>query len=148
MEQSSLLSGSFVLSDSLPFLKWLDLQGLESSMRKTADELDMLVDRWVQEHRGRRASGEAPSTSPDFMDIMLSILENAQLTTYDPDTIIKATCLILIQAGTDTTAVALTWALSLLLNNRDWLKKLIKLVYNMGTLEIAHAVVPLNLPLY
>ncbi|XP_068656603.1 xanthotoxin 5-hydroxylase CYP82C4-like [Aristolochia californica] len=124
MEQSSLLSGSFVLSDSLPFLKWLDLQGLESSMRKTADELDALVERWVQEHRARRLSGEAQST-PDFMDVMISILENAQLTTYDPDTIIKATCLILVQAGTDTTAVALTWALSLLLNNRRVLKKVL-----------------------
>ncbi|KAG9440373.1 hypothetical protein H6P81_020538 [Aristolochia fimbriata] len=128
MELSSLLSGSFVLSDSLPFLKWLDLQGLQSSMRKTTEELDKLVDRWVHEHRARRAlSGEAPSTtSPDFMDVMISILDNAQLTTYDPDTIIKATCMILIQAGTDTTAVALTWALSLLLNHRDWLKKVQK----------------------
>ncbi|GAY40585.1 hypothetical protein CUMW_053090 [Citrus unshiu] len=46
-----------------------------------------------------------------------------QLPDRDADTVIKAICLTLIVAATDTTAVTLTWAIALLLNNPDVLKK-------------------------
>ncbi|KAG2666466.1 hypothetical protein I3760_15G061700 [Carya illinoinensis] len=58
------------------------------------------------------------------MDVMLSIVkDNTEITNFDADTITKATCLNLILGGSDTTAVTMTWALSLLLNNREALKK-------------------------
>jgi len=57
------------------------------------------------------------------MDVMLSTLEGTDLAGYDADTINKATCLNLILGGADTTSGMLTWALSLLLNNRHVLNK-------------------------
>ncbi|RVX14905.1 Cytochrome P450 82A3 [Vitis vinifera] len=45
------------------------------------------------------------------------------ITDYDADTINKATALILIGGGTDTTSATLTWVISLLLNNPDVLRK-------------------------
>ncbi|CBI19607.3 unnamed protein product, partial [Vitis vinifera] len=57
------------------------------------------------------------------MDVMLSILGATDPNGYDADTINKATSLILIAGGTDTTSVTLTWAISLLLNNPHVLRK-------------------------
>uniref|UniRef100_A0A803PF52 Cytochrome P450 n=1 Tax=Cannabis sativa TaxID=3483 RepID=A0A803PF52_CANSA len=62
-------------------------------------------------------------TEKDFMDVMLNILDGANVDGVDADTINKATCLNLMLAGSDTTMIALTWALSLLLNNPNKLQK-------------------------
>ncbi|XP_016733282.1 cytochrome P450 82C3 [Gossypium hirsutum] len=55
------------------------------------------------------------------MGVMLSILRDAE--EHDADTINKAVSLALIFAAEDTTSITMTWALSLLLNNRDALNK-------------------------
>ncbi|XP_077224549.1 cytochrome P450 CYP82D47-like [Tasmannia lanceolata] len=115
------LCGVFVLSDLLPLMKWIDIQGVKKAMKRTAESLDSIVVGWIEEHRWRRKSED--NSGHDFIDVMLSILENVQLPGYDTDTIIKATSLALILAGTDTTSVTLTWVLSLLLNNPRVLKK-------------------------
>ncbi|KAK6256672.1 hypothetical protein QUC31_000131 [Theobroma cacao] len=117
------LTGTFTVGDSLPFLRWLDLGGHEKAMKKTAKELDHILEEWLEEHKQKRNSGNAESEH-DFMGMMLSLLNDAaELPSYDADTINKATCLSLILAASDTTMVTLTWALSLLLNNRNALKK-------------------------
>ncbi|KAJ4701845.1 Cytochrome P450 [Melia azedarach] len=117
------LSGKFVVSDALPFLRWLDIGGDEKSMKKTAKELDIVVQGWLEEHKRKRDSSEV-TEEEDFMDVMLSVLDDAeQFHGRDADTVIKATCLALVLAGADTTTVTLTWVLSLLLNHRDVLKK-------------------------
>ncbi|KAG9440791.1 hypothetical protein H6P81_020956 [Aristolochia fimbriata] len=117
------LTGVFVASDAVPFMKWFDLGGHVRAMKKAAAEMDAVVARWVEEHRRERSSGDRREEE-DFTHVLLSILEDAQITTYSPDTIIKATCLAVILGGTDTTAVTLTWALALLLNNPRVLTKL------------------------
>ncbi|PKI39118.1 hypothetical protein CRG98_040494 [Punica granatum] len=121
------LIGRFVVSDGLPFLRWLDLGGHEKAMKKTAKELDLVVQQWLDEHKARRnLDGEAGAvkSEQDFMDVLLSNLDgNAEISSYDSDTINKAMCLAMILAGTDTTTVTMTWATSLLLNNKETLKK-------------------------
>ncbi|XP_058069218.1 cytochrome P450 CYP82D47-like [Magnolia sinica] len=124
MKQSSYLNGVFVVSDALPFLKWMDLQGHVRAMKRTAKELDSLLSRWLDDHRRRmRSDGGDDVGEQDFMDAMLTVLERDPISSYDTDTIIKATTLILIAAGSDSTVVTLTWAISLLLNNRHSLKR-------------------------
>ncbi|XP_023894904.1 cytochrome P450 CYP82D47 [Quercus suber] len=113
--------GLFVVSDAIPDLRWLDLGGHEKAMKRTAKEIDNILREWLEEHKRKRASGE--TKEQDFMDVMLSVTDGADLGGYDPDTVNKATCLNLIAGGNDTTAVTLTWATSLLLNNRHVLKK-------------------------
>ncbi|XWS14637.1 hypothetical protein CRYUN_Cryun35bG0026300 [Craigia yunnanensis] len=118
------LTGTFTVADSLPILRWLDLGGHEKAMKKTAKELDQILEECLEEHRQKRNSGKSDGEHDDFMDMMLSLLEDAgELTSYDADTINKATCLAIILGGTDTTMVTITWALSLLLNHRDVMKK-------------------------
>ncbi|XP_058735447.1 cytochrome P450 CYP82D47-like [Vicia villosa] len=117
------LSGSFVVSDAIPYLRWLDLDGKEKEMKKIAKELDEFVRVCLDQHKRDRkpAGGEL-----DFMDVLLSTIDDQDLDGRDSDTTVKATCLTLILAGTDTTAGTLTWTLSLLLNNREVLNKAIQ----------------------
>ncbi|KAK9947151.1 hypothetical protein M0R45_012585 [Rubus argutus] len=120
------LAGEFVVADAVPFLRWFDLGGHEKAMKKTAKELDHGLERWLEEHKRKRNSATSTFEPDDFMDMMLSLLDDSVLefrgyTTAD--TINKATCLALILGGTDTTTVTLTWALSLLVNNREALEK-------------------------
>ncbi|KAK2660429.1 hypothetical protein Ddye_006962 [Dipteronia dyeriana] len=124
MKSFSELSGKFLVSDALPFLRWLDIGGDEKSMRKTAKELDIVVQGCLEDHKKKRASGEVKDDE-DFMDVMMTILrDDRQLFPgRDADTVNKATCLAMILAATDTTTVTLTWALTLLLNHRSILRK-------------------------
>ncbi|XP_059445282.1 cytochrome P450 CYP82D47-like [Corylus avellana] len=120
------LMGTFVAADALPYLRWLDLGGYEKAMKRTAKDLDQALNGWLEEHKQRKVSGDqANKEHQDFMDVMLSTVtdDDQEISNYDADTITKATCLALILGGTDTTTVTLTWALSLLLNNREALKK-------------------------
>ncbi|KAI9161433.1 hypothetical protein LWI28_017387 [Acer negundo] len=121
------LGGIFVLRDAVPYLGWLDLGGYEKAMKKTAKELDSLGQEWLEEHRRKRELSGEPDANDhqeqDFMDVLLSVVDGANLPGYDADTIIKATTTTIIIGGTDTTTVNLSWTLSLLLNNRYTLEK-------------------------
>ncbi|XP_060199540.1 cytochrome P450 CYP82D47-like [Lycium barbarum] len=118
------LLGAFVVADFLPYLRWLDIGGHEKAMKEVAKEIDFVVEEWLAEHkRKRETDGIKSGEEEDFMDVMLSICENRDMHGFDADTAIKATCMALLSAGTDTTIVTLTWTLSLLLNNYEVLKK-------------------------
>ncbi|KAL9323379.1 hypothetical protein ACSQ67_008236 [Phaseolus vulgaris] len=110
LEEFMNLMGTFTVADGVPCLRWFDFGGYEKAMKATAKEMDKLLSEWLEEHREKKGDG-------DFMDVMISALNGAQLEGFDADTICKATSLELILGGTDTAAVTLTWALSLLLRN-------------------------------
>ncbi|KAK1427371.1 hypothetical protein QVD17_16054 [Tagetes erecta] len=121
------LSGVFVVSDTIPFLWWLDLRGYEKQMKKTAKDLDLVLGGWLNEHRQKRKLELERNENEvkDFIDVMLSLEDEGQLPDMenDSDTIIKSTCLGMILGG-NTTAGTVNWAISLLLNHPDVLKKL------------------------
>ncbi|XP_042496917.1 cytochrome P450 CYP82D47-like [Macadamia integrifolia] len=118
--------GVSVASDVLPkFLSWLDWDGQQRAMKKTAKAMDVLAESWLQDHRQKRVSGKtSDGDEQDFIDVMLSTLEeDAQLYDHDRDSVVKSTVLNLILAATDTTSLTLSWLLSLLLNNKKVLTK-------------------------
>ncbi|KAG5065236.1 hypothetical protein AAZX31_04G034900 [Glycine max] len=117
------LTGLFVVGDAIPFLGWLDLGGEVKEMKKTAIEMDNIVSEWLEEHKQQITDSGDTKTEQDFIDVLLFVLKGVDLAGYDFDTVIKATCTMLIAGATDTTAVTMTWALSLLLNNHHALKK-------------------------
>nr|GEZ45205.1 cytochrome P450 CYP82D47-like [Tanacetum cinerariifolium] len=114
--------GQFVMGDALPFLGWLDIGGYEKTMKRVARDIDSMVGKWLDEHRQKKTSGDVTDVK-DFIDVLLLVIKVDDLAEYDVDTVIKATCTSLIVSSADTTTVMLTWALSLLLNNRNVLKK-------------------------
>nr|GMD75964.1 cytochrome P450 CYP82D47-like [Ipomoea batatas] len=115
------LFGETLVSDFIPWLRWMDLGGYEKAMKKTAEEMDCAADRWLKEHRTKR--NLKSKEEEDFMDAMLSLFDAPSNQThpfgFDTDVIIKSTCLNLLLGATDTTTITLTWALSLVLNNYD-----------------------------
>lgn len=87
----------FIVGDAIPFLRWLDLGGYEKEMKKTGKKIDDVLQRWLDEHKEKKNSGEATVAEKDFMDVMLEILDdgtNEVLNFFDADTINKATCLV------------------------------------------------------
>ncbi|XP_051141148.1 cytochrome P450 CYP82D47-like [Andrographis paniculata] len=118
-------SGLFVLADVLPYLGWLDFSGLEKKMKNCGKEIEALVGEWVDDHRRDPVNYSSKDFKPrDFTDVMLSLVDKTDFKAdYNVDTIIKSTIMALMAGGTDTTSVMLVWSLSLLLNNRDVLKK-------------------------
>ncbi|GAB4861034.1 hypothetical protein Ancab_040059 [Ancistrocladus abbreviatus] len=127
LREFAYLLGVVVVSDALPFLRWLDIGGYEKAMKRTARELDQALQRWLDEHKRERESMHGkPRNEKDFMDVLLDIFDTGiheKLSSFEPDTIIKATCQAMISAGSETSTTTLTWALSLLLNHRHALKK-------------------------
>ncbi|KAM3304795.1 cytochrome CYP82D47 [Capsicum chacoense] len=119
------LLGVPVVADFLPYLRWLDIGGHEKAMKETAKDIDIMLEDWLAEHRRKKKLRENKSVyEEDFMDVILSICEDKDLPGhFDADTIIKATCMVMLSAGVDTTLVTLTWTLSLLLNNDQSLKR-------------------------
>ncbi|XP_023516810.1 cytochrome P450 CYP82D47-like [Cucurbita pepo subsp. pepo] len=121
------LFGVFVPSDSFPFLSWLDVGGYKKAMKRTAKVLDEMLAKWVEEHREKKKNlgeGGVITMEHDFMDGMLSTINGAgELAGFDVDTVTKATCLTVLLGGGDSTLITMTWALSLLLNNEEALKK-------------------------
>uniref|UniRef100_A0A7N2MP82 Cytochrome P450 n=1 Tax=Quercus lobata TaxID=97700 RepID=A0A7N2MP82_QUELO len=117
------LSGEFVVSDALPYLRWFDIGGSEKAMKKTAKELDDVTEKWLKEHKQRKISGGV-NDYQDFMDVIIStVTDDDETSGYGVDTIIKVTCLVLISAASDTSTITLTSALSLLLSNPETLTK-------------------------
>ncbi|XP_043725928.1 xanthotoxin 5-hydroxylase CYP82C4-like [Telopea speciosissima] len=127
IEELTRLSGIFVPSDVLPYLEWMDLQGHLKAMKSIAKEVDSLIGNWLEDHHHHHHLHEKnkQKQEEDFMDLMLSIFpdEEKLIYGYDRDTVIKATVLTLIVGATDTTFIALTWALSLLLKHPNVLKR-------------------------
>ncbi|KAJ6360801.1 hypothetical protein OIU77_004759 [Salix suchowensis] len=109
IEEALYLSGIFVISDAIPWLEWIDLQGHVSAMKRTSKELDAVIGSWLEEHLNKEIQGES-----DFMDVMISNLaDGVEMSGYSRDVVIKATTLVLVHLtlarllqGFDLTATA------------------------------------------
>lgn len=124
IKNSLLLGGTFVFSDAIPWLEWMDIGGHIKAMKQTFKEVDSVFDSWLIQHiQKRKDSPCSGDDQSDFIDIMLSTLpEETMESGYNRDAIIKATTLILIMTASESTAETLIWAVSLLMNNMRSLK--------------------------
>nr|GMD20160.1 Cytochrome P450 82C4 [Ipomoea batatas] len=94
----------------------VDIGGSIKSMKRIAAEMDAIISGWIDEHAERRSESDR-----DFIDVLLSTVTD-DLLEYG-HTIIKATIATIIVAGSDSPSLNLTWALSLLINNKDALER-------------------------
>ncbi|KAK2379663.1 cytochrome P450 CYP82D47 [Trifolium repens] len=119
------ISGEFVPKDLIPILGWFGFQGqVLKSMKRIAKDLDTVVGSWVEEHveKSKDYGVNDSNEKHDFIDVMLSVIEDDPSSGHNRDTIIKANVMNLMLAGSDTTSTTMTWILAILLNNMNALK--------------------------
>ncbi|KAI3955189.1 hypothetical protein MKW92_011577 [Papaver armeniacum] len=120
-----LMSNAFAVSDVFPCLEWIDRsRGLVRDLKHFRDELNLIAGCLIEEHRQKLSkSDKGVGDDQDFIDVLLSVVEQSQLPGDDPDLVIKCIILEAIAGALDTTGKTLTWILSLLLNHPQVLKR-------------------------
>ncbi|BFG35875.1 hypothetical protein CerSpe_221490 [Prunus speciosa] len=115
MSDAFFYGGAANPADFLPILNWVGSGGYEKKVKTLAKRTDVFLQGLIDEHRRKGKNGTT------MIDHLLSLQESQP--EYYNDQIIKGLILVMLLAGTDTSAVTLEWALSNLLNNPHVLKK-------------------------
>ncbi|KAF9619589.1 hypothetical protein IFM89_007910 [Coptis chinensis] len=116
------LMGALNASDFLPFLRWFDLQGLEKRMVKAGKQRDTFWQSLINERRqkNRFTTGDGEENNI-LIDVLLS--QQKLDPEYYTDEIVKGIIGVMLTAGTETSSGTMEWAMSLLLNNPEFLQK-------------------------
>ncbi|MFS7910260.1 putative isoflavone 2'-hydroxylase [Helianthus anomalus] len=115
----SQVSGTSNPGDFIPLLRWIDYQGLEKSLLKLHKKSDRFIQNLIEKCKSKHSGSKGKATK--FIDAMLSLQESEP--EYYTDDVIKGNILILLLAGSDPSSVTIEWAMSLLLNHPNVLKK-------------------------
>lgn len=99
--------------DYVPILRLFS--SYENRVKKLGEETDKFLQGLIDDKRGQQETGTT------MIDHLL-VLQNSDIEYYT-DQIIKGIILIMVIAGTNTSAVTLEWALSNLLNHPDVISK-------------------------
>ncbi|KAM0934612.1 putative isoflavone 2'-hydroxylase [Dioscorea sansibarensis] len=123
VEEVFKLSGAASMEDFIPVMKLFS--GMEKKMEKLGKEMDELLQDLVEERRKswRLRSSQEKEIKEErvLIDVMLG-LQESQPEEYT-DKLIKGMIIALILAGTETSATSIEWAMALLLNHPQTLKK-------------------------
>nr|ALG05127.1 cytochrome P450 [Sinopodophyllum hexandrum] len=124
VEETFELSGASNVGDFLPLLRWIGYKGIEKRLIRLKNKRDEFLQELIQERRKLRVNSKSfPSEEKKktLIDVLLSLQETEP--EYYTDEMIRGLIWILFAAGTDTSAGTMEWAMSLLLNNPDLIKK-------------------------
>lgn len=87
-----MVAGNPVAADVIGFPDWIDFKGEVKEMKRIVKELDSLMGSWVEEHYAKKETNS--SHKHDFIDVMLSVIEDNSQLGYTRETIIKATSMV------------------------------------------------------
>ncbi|KAE8703318.1 CYP736A12 protein [Hibiscus syriacus] len=122
IEEALYLGGVFNMSDYVPFLARLDLQGLKRRLKRTTNGLHAIFDKLIDKHEQGSTNTEEQKSYTDFFHVMISLL-NKQMNPTDKEQYIigreniKAILADMVAASFDTTTTAIEWTLSELLRH-------------------------------
>uniref|UniRef100_A0A453QFH1 Flavonoid 3',5'-hydroxylase n=1 Tax=Aegilops tauschii subsp. strangulata TaxID=200361 RepID=A0A453QFH1_AEGTS len=117
----SLLTGTgmFNISDFVPALSWLDLQGVQARLRRVHRQFDGLITKLLAEHAAT-AEERAREGRLDFVDRLRASSKDGDKDA-DGETItevnIKGLIFDMFTAGTDTSSIIVEWAMAEMINN-------------------------------
>uniref|UniRef100_A0A1W7HBU9 (+)-piperitol/(+)-sesamin synthase n=1 Tax=Scoparia dulcis TaxID=107240 RepID=A0A1W7HBU9_SCODU len=114
IEEVFKLSGVSNPADFFPVYRWIDYKGLEKKMVNISEKMDAFLQNLIDEHRRDK-------TKDTMIGHLLSLQDSEP--EYYTDTVIKGITMVMLLAGTDTSAVTIEWAMSSLLNHPEILKK-------------------------
>jgi cytochrome P450 len=112
------LLGSGNLNDFFPILKWIDFQGKKKKMVKLMKKMDCFLQKLLDEKRRNWSNDQRNMT---LIDVMLDLQQKEpEFYTHE---IVKGVILVMLVAGSETSATTMEWALSLLLNHPEKMNK-------------------------
>ncbi|CAN6357147.1 unnamed protein product [Urochloa humidicola] len=114
-------AGAANRQDFLPVMRLLDFGRTAKKLATIAGARNQFGQNLIDDYRRRHASEqEMPITT--VLGDLLRLQQEGSPELLD-DAIIRSVCLSLLQAGTDTSSSTIEWAMALLLDNPDVLKK-------------------------
>ncbi|XP_075497077.1 cytochrome P450 84A1-like [Primulina tabacum] len=132
LQEFSKLFGAFNLADFIPYLGWIDPQGLNGRLTKARDSLDGFIDSIIDDHLNKKnCSGDDEKDMVDELLVFYSD-EDVKLVAESEDlqggiklsrNNIKAIIMDVMFGGTETVASAIEWAMAELMRSPDDLKK-------------------------
>eukprot|EP01018_Ginkgo_biloba_P011309 Gb_11421 [translate_table: standard] len=121
IQEATLLMGAFNIGDFIPYLGWMDVQGLNRRFCKTHKTLDAFFEKIIEEHAA--AEAQRDGLNMDFVDVLLAISNSNDMEIKVTRDSIKALMLDMLSAGVDTSSATLEWAMSELLRNPSVINK-------------------------
>ncbi|CAD6267235.1 unnamed protein product [Miscanthus lutarioriparius] len=148
VEETFAVSGAPSVGDFFPALRWVDrMRGVDAALVRLQARRDAFVGGLVQDQRRRRDAGNGRDTpeKKSIIDELLSLQEADP--EYYTDTIIKGLVLMLLTAGTYTSALTTEWAMALLLTHPEAMRKVrAEIESNVGTARLVEESDITNLP--
>uniref|UniRef100_A0A0E0H3N5 Cytochrome P450 n=1 Tax=Oryza nivara TaxID=4536 RepID=A0A0E0H3N5_ORYNI len=141
LKEFSEMFGASNLADYVPWVGWMDVQGINRRMVAARAALDRLIDRAIDEHLAHPKPVDA--TDADMVDGMLFFLDDmpecpgvgaatakymdgadacAGMLRLSRDNI-KATIMDVLFGGTETSATTIEWAISELMSNPEEMRR-------------------------
>ncbi|PRQ26946.1 putative cytochrome P450 [Rosa chinensis] len=113
------LTGIFVVSDAVPFLLWLELQGHEKAMKKTTKDLDQILGGRLEEHRQRRLKSNCDKVKAKGVEEArrTSLLSCCLFSNKESSPTFSMTAYVylsVILGGSDMKSSTLMWAISVM----------------------------------
>ncbi|CAL4891361.1 unnamed protein product [Urochloa decumbens] len=147
IEETFKVSGAPSAGDYFPALRWVDrLRGVDATLVRLQARRDAFVAGLVDDRRrSRDAGGRNNTETKSVIDELLSLQEIDP--DFSTDTVIKGIVIILLSAGTDTSALTTEWAMAFLLTHQESMSKVrAELDANVGTKRLVEESDITNLP--
>ncbi|GAB4848501.1 hypothetical protein Ancab_003206 [Ancistrocladus abbreviatus] len=132
LQEFSKLFGAFNIADFVPYLGWIDPQGINRRLVKARQSLDRFIDSIIDDHiQKKKANHVKEEVQDDMVDDLLAFyseetkvsesddLQNAIRLTRDN---IKAIIMDVMFGGTETVASAIEWAMAELIQSPEDMK--------------------------
>ncbi|KAJ6907142.1 cytochrome P450 84A1-like [Populus alba x Populus x berolinensis] len=130
LQEFSKLFGAFNMSDFIPWLGWIDPQGLSARLVKARKALDRFIDSIIDDHiQKRKQNNFSEDAETDMVDDMLAFYGEEARKVDESDDLqkaisltkdnIKAIIMDVMFGGTETVASAIEWVMAELMKSPE-----------------------------
>ncbi|XP_065852818.1 cytochrome P450 84A1 [Euphorbia lathyris] len=133
LQEFSKLFGAFNIADFIPWLSWIDPQGLKSRLVKARSSLDGFIDMIIDQHMKKNKMSRDDANNDMVDDLLAFYTEDGDSKVNESEDLhnsikltrdnIKAIIMDVMFGGTETVASAIEWALAELMKCPEEMKK-------------------------